>query len=85
MCLSHKRLKRFRLFPVLNCDGGVGVFPAHRRGRAAQQPGHRACRSMDRNASRYLLAFRERQRQSRATPRNWTNSSVWRHLEINGR
>ena len=26
MCLSHKRLKRFRLFPVLNCDGGVGVF-----------------------------------------------------------
>ena len=24
--LCHKRLKRFRLFPVLNCDGSVGVF-----------------------------------------------------------
>ncbi len=32
---------------------------------------------MDRNASRYLLAFRERQRQSRAAPRGWTNSTVW--------
>jgi hypothetical protein len=29
------------------------------------------------DASRYLLAFRRRQRQPRATPRSWTNSTVW--------
>jgi hypothetical protein len=51
-------------------------FPAHRRGRAAQQPSHRSCRSMDRNASRYLLAFRERQRQPLVTPGSWTNPTV---------
>ena len=60
-------------------------FSAHRRGRAAQQPSHRSCRSMYRNAPRYLLAFRERQRQPRTTPGGRTNSTVRRDLEINRR
>jgi hypothetical protein len=71
------------LLPPLRAE--LFDFPAHRRGRAAQQSSHRSGRSMYRNASRYLLAFRERQRQSRATPRSWTNPTVWRHLEINRR
>ena len=37
------------------------------------------------NIKNFNLATGERQRQSLATPRSWTNSAVWRHLEIDGR
>ena len=53
-------------------------FSAHRRGRAAQQSGHRSGRLMARYAPGYLLALRERQCQPRATPRSRTNLRVGR-------
>ena len=60
-------------------------FAAHCRGRVTQRPGHRSSRSPRRNASGYLLAFRQRQCQPRAAPGRRTNPSVGCHLEINRR
>jgi len=60
-------------------------FSAHRRRRAARQPSHRSCQSMYRNASRFLLAFRERQCQPRTMSRRGTNAPMRCHLKINRR
>jgi hypothetical protein len=54
-------------------------FSAYRRRRATQQPSHRSCRL---NPSGDLLALRERQCQSRATPCRRTNPTVRSKLEI---
>src|ERR1700757_3690995 len=60
-------------------------LPAHRRGRAAQQPGYRSRRLIERYSSGYFLALCKCQCQPWAAPWRGTNSSVWGQLKINGR
>ena len=60
-------------------------FPAHRRRRPAQKPGHRPCRLLRRNPSRYCLSLKERQCQPRTTAQSWTDPAARRNMGINRR